>query len=119
MTGKSKIKSEPKYRLNRQDESEKNIADRVLSLNFIQWEEFFQAHVDSDSAYSAFIDLFTSSYNGLCPVLKEPQRKQLHRKPCMTPVLLVPVNNRKTLYKQYLNSLSEENFHRFKEYRNK
>ena len=37
----------------------------------------------------------------------------------MTPGLLVPVNNHKTLYKQYLNSLSEENFHRFKEYRNK
>ena len=78
---KSKIKSEPNYRLNRQDESEKNIADLVLSLNFIQWEKFFQAHVDSDPAYSAFIDLITSSSNYHCPVLKEPKRKHFPRKP--------------------------------------
>ena len=116
---KSKIKSEPNYRLNRRDESEKNIADLVLSLNCIQWENFFQAHIDSDSAYSAFIDLITSSYNYHCPVLKEPKRKHLPRKPWMTQGLLVSVNNCKTLYKQYLNDPSEENFHQFKEYRNK
>ena len=116
VTDKSKIKLEPNYRLNWRDESEKNIADLVLSLNCIQ---FFQAQVDSDSAYSAFIDLITSSYNYHCPVLKEPKRKHLSRKPWMTRGLLVSVNNRKTLYKQYLNDASEENFHQFKEYRNK
>ena len=40
--GKNKIKPEPKYRLNLRDESEKNTADLVLSLNCIQWEEFFK-----------------------------------------------------------------------------
>ncbi|XP_065575165.1 uncharacterized protein LOC136036768 [Artemia franciscana] len=119
VTDKSKIKSEPNYRLNRRDESEKNIADLVLSFNCIPWEFFFQAHIDSDSAYSVFIDLITSSYNYHCPVLKEPKRKHLPRKPWMTRGLLVSVNNRKTLYKQYLNNPSEEKFHQFKEYRNK
>ena len=110
--------------------------DLVLSLNCIQWEEFFQVQVDSDLAYSAFIDLITSSYNCHCPVLNEPKRKHLPRfvsrcpgrllcpgvpvcKPWMARKLLVSVNDRKTLYKQYLNDPSEENFHRFKEYRNK
>ena len=115
---KQKVNHQNKYTYKRNHTND-NIARFKKSLMSVNWKEILEGE-NTDVDYNNFMKKFSDLYDECIPLKKiTTNRRKTPISPWITKGLLKSINTKNKLYKQYLQSPSDERKIKFKTYRNK
>ena len=99
--------------------SDDNIINFKKKLLKVKWHEILD-NIDVNSDYNTFVETFNKLYDECFPLKKcSENRRKDPLSPWITKGLLTSINKKNKLYKQYINSPTNDRLQKFKTYKNK